>query len=226
MKKMKICFMVMAALVVMACSKDKIETWESKSFVWFVNTDTTVLSFLQYDDDVKEAMIEFELSMAGQTVSYDRKIDVQMSTPPSGAGTKVEVTSAVIPADSVNGVVKIKVFRTANLTERADTMVFKLCATEYLEVGDTSQLKKALVIADMAVKPGWWNNWADYYIGNYSEERYRVIIAATGSTGSPAGEGWYGSEWLLNKYLLKKYVQDYGPFYEADGVTEITFPNL
>ena len=59
MKKMKICFMVLAALVVMACSKDKIETWESKSFVWFVNTDTTVLSFLQYADDVKEAMIEF-----------------------------------------------------------------------------------------------------------------------------------------------------------------------
>ena len=226
MKKIKICFWVFAAFIVVACSKDKIGTWDGKSFVWFVDTDTTVLSFLQYDDEVKEATVEFELAMAGQTASYDREIEVEMSTPPQGADTRVEVTSAIVPADSTNGVVKIKVFRTANLSERADTMVFKLYGTEYLEVGDTSQLRKALVVADMAIRPGWWDEWMDYYVGTYSEERYRVVIAATGSTDSPAADGWSSSRWLLNKYLLKKYVQDYGPFYEADGVTEITFPNL
>lgn len=225
MKKI-IISLVFVTLIVVACTKDKIETWNGKSFVWFENIDTTVLSFLQYSDDVKEAVIEFELGMAGQTVSYDRNIDVKMSTPPQAADTKVQIESAIIPADSTHGVVKVKVFRTNNLSEKADTMVFKLCATEYLEVGDTTQLRKALVVADMAVKPGWWDRWVDYYIGNYSAERYRVVIAATGSTDSPAAAGWSSSAWLLNRYIIKKYVQENGPFYEADGQTQITFPNL
>lgn len=225
MKEIKIFFIIVTTLMITACSKDGIETWKDKSCVWFTDNDTTIFSFRQYEAEVTEAIIEFELSMAGQITSYDRKINVEMITSPSDPNTKVEITNAMIPADSINGGVKVKIFRTANLSEKADTVAFKLIATEDLELGKITQLEKALVITDIAGKPEWWDRTLDYYLGTYTEARYRVIIAALGSSENPYPDD-DSNKWLLNKFLLKKYVQDYGPFYEEDGTTIITFPNL
>lgn len=225
MKEIKIFFIIVSAIAAVACSKDNIEVWKDKSCVWFTDSDTTIFSFRQYEAEVTEAIVEFELSMAGQTASYDRKIHVEMITSPHDPATKVEITHAMIPADSINGVVKVKVARTANLSEEADTVAFKLTATEDLEPGKVTQLEKALVITDIAGKPEWWDNTLNYYLGTYTEARYRVVIAALGSTEDPYPDD-DSNKWLLNRFLIKKYVQDYGPFYEEDETTLITFPNL
>ena len=59
-------------LIMTACSKSEIDTWDARPRVWFTNSnDTTLFSFYTQPEGTTESVVEVPISMAGRVADED-----------------------------------------------------------------------------------------------------------------------------------------------------------
>lgn len=225
--KRNIIYSSIIALVLLSicgCQKESIPTWTEKGSIWFNlsnQKDTMTFTFASLPDDSTEAIVKLPIALCGAINSKDRTIDIAIAQEPHNAKTKYEIQQPIsLLADSTSAFLKVKVWRTDNLNEERDTIAFSLKASEDLDVAFTSHLTCYLVLSNHYEKPDWWNANMDYFLGEYNEEKLRIINLVLGSTDNPY-PNMDNATWRLNKYKLDQYIEKYHPTY-SDG-TPITF---
>ena len=196
-----------------ACSTDKLDTWEEKGRVWFTSADMVVASFKSQPGD--EIIAEIPLSMAGRVEKSDRVVNVEVVKDKRNPTTRYEILSpVVIKADSTTGVLKVKVYKTDNLAEKADTLNLALRGSSDLEVGYSDYSECTLLLTNRYTRP-WW--WYDYALGTYTQDKHDYLFIILGSDDDLRGEeadenfrrNWTKATALYNLYLLNKYCEDH-----------------
>jgi len=215
-----------AVWVFVGCGHERVETWSDKASIWFTSsdmTDSTKFTFALYPSTLQDTIIGLPISMCGSIESRDREIEVEVIGKPSHPATRYEIIHpVVIPADSTYGILRVKVFRTANLDTERDSVAFRLNVSADLDVSFTEHRTHWLFISNLYEQPEWWsigsNAW--YYLGEYNKVKIQIINMVFGSTDNPMGGDL--AQMNVNKYKLEQYINAHQPTYE-DG-TLVTFP--
>ncbi len=215
-----ILFTPLASLLFMSCENEEY-LYKGTDSIWLsgdpaqqATTDSVLYSFRLYSSEVKEQTMNLVVNLTGDAVDHDRtfKLDV-VNEETNVAPGDYEIGSTVLPAGKFKVTVPIKVKRTANgldLTKKAAKLTLRVSTTEDLGVGRTERNKYSILWCDYLIRPASWDA-INYYIGPFSQARYKFIIDFTGYTDFTEFNGDYnriiGFQGLLLK-LLNKYNTD------------------
>ena len=219
-------FTIVFLLIMTACSKSEIDTWDARPRVWFTNSnDTTLFSFYTQPEGTTESVVEVPISMAGRVADEDRTVTVKdLGSSPFNPGSRYEIVSAVIPAGEVTGTLQVKVYKTENLEEASDTLNFEIYGSEVFEVGLSDYLHHAIIISSSLAKPSWWDSTADRYVGYYSEKKLEIIYTVLGSDEIfSSASSWWSDDVQIAIYQLNQYCKKNNIKYHPDDEDVITF---
>lgn len=220
-------FVIVLLLMVGACSKEEIPTWEAKPRVWFTEaSDTLVFSFYSQAADVSEYVLEIPISMAGMMDEADREVEVRdLGGRSFNPGSEYEIVSAIIPAGEVSGVLSVNVRRTENLSEANDTISFEILASDVFELGMTEEYwQSTIVVSNNLTQPVWWDSTAESYLGYYSDKKMEIIYTVLGSDEVFCGDNeWYSDPVYIAIYRLNRYCIDNNVKYNPEDENVIQF---
>lgn len=211
----KIFIIISFAFILSACEKQQLDTWNDKGRVWFSNKKE-VATFKKFSSNINEIIHEIPITLAGKIESYNREINIVVSKDKRNPQTRYEIqTPVVIESGASSALLKVKIFKTDNISQVADTVDFEIKSSNYFDEGLSENLNCKLVITNKYSKP-WW--WYDYACGVYTESKHEVLFAVFGNDNDIRGSssessiywGWYSADALYNLFLLNKYCQDNG----------------
>lgn len=214
-----ILFIITIILVVMACSKSEIETWDAKPRANFYMADDTVLFlFNTQPEGTTEGIVKLSITMAGKLADVDRHVAIKdLGGSPFNPGSKYEIISAIIPAGKKKGEVQVKVYKTENLDVANDTLSFEVVASEEFETGQPDYLHNSIIISNLWTQPLWWDSSAEARLGYYSKKKLEIIYTVLGSEEVFEDvENWWGDDdvsvavYKLNRYCIDNNVK-YNP---------------
>jgi len=227
-------------LVLGGCEKDEIETWSELSYVWFyvnkyssdgpVVLPTKSFSFRMADpedlfteDGMTAGYVLFPLVTAGTPSNKDRIVNVEVEQDKSNSQTRYELMKPVIiPAGELSGVMKVKIFKTPNLDNDADSVSFVIKDSEDLLVAQPwaygepmDCLVSKMIVMSRYAQPSWWTStWTNTYWGPFTQEKMDVVYIVLGSLDNPnPGDT---PIFQYNVYLINQYIEEHNCT-EADG---------
>lgn len=224
----KIYLLITALFVFLfSCTEDKIMTYKSSvDYLQFSKSvkDSTICSFLAFPNDM-ERQIPLVVELTGFSIPSDRTYKISVVPELSSAQEMhyTPVSEFTFRANRHTDTCWINIKKTPDLLEKTVRLVFQLVENDEFKIGQTEFSMAVLSITNKISKPVWWTNTVtNYYLGYYSDKKYRLFITATGKAEIDNND----AEELLNEALLFKYYlrqeKEAGrTVYEDDG-TEMT----
>ena len=207
-----------------SCKTDEIDTDSDGNYLQFTiaEVDTVEISFL----------------MMGGPASYDYPLVVRHIGMPSATETKAFTIKVVdsltniktgmyeLPNFSFQPWSKLDTFY-VNLTNYAELeteyayLCLELQSNDYFTAGDRDYRRIFLKVHNNVSKPSWWDtNTQKYFLGTYSDARYRALIRALKDR---LGEADFSNTSLANKRTwaleCKAWLKDHPEVTDADGST-------
>ncbi len=211
---------IMGVLSFTACDndsylyKDTAKIWLSGDEEQNATEDSVFYSFKIYSSDVTEANLNVVVNLTGEAVDKDRAFKLEVVDEETNVPAEAyQLGSFVLPANAYKATVPVKVQRKVSaldLTKETAKLTLKVVATDDLGVGVGDYSTYKLVWCDYLIKPSSWNA-ISYYIGPFSQARYKFIIDFTGYTDFSEFSGDYNRIiWFQGylKSLLRQYNED------------------
>ncbi|MCQ4872313.1 DUF4843 domain-containing protein [Butyricimonas paravirosa] len=207
-----ILYIIVTLVLITACSKSEIDTWNIRSRVWFQKANDTIFSsFYAQPEGTTEYVVEIPISMAGPIFETDREVTVRIL---ESVNSRCDILSAVVPAGEITGVLQVKVYRTDYLETANDTISFEICASEVFEVGLVDYLNNTLILSTKLSRPSWWDDYyAAYYIGFYSELKLGIIYNVFGTDQVFKEGSWGSDDRTIAIYKLNQYCKNNKIYY-------------
>lgn len=174
-----------AVLCCLGCEKEDIPTYSGGDHLLFAKElkDSTVFSFLLYSDQ-NEYQFPIGLLLSGNAFDSDLEYKIEADT---ALSTAVEGTHFRLPEKPVfrKGLLRdtcfVTLIRTPDLLTEEKRIVLMLREKSPLQIGNPEVAAAVIRVNDMIVKPSWWTIMVQYYyLGAYSEAKFRAFIRATG----------------------------------------------
>ncbi len=191
MKKSIYLLLLITAVLQTACSKDEVEVFDSNNYIYF-NVDakddeaypSLSWTFTFMDASVKSDVYEIPVKFAGRYLDKDAmfewKVVDSLTTAIAGAHyEEIAPEEQTIQADKSEGVLKIKLLRTADMQNKSYDLVLQLVANDNFQVGPVDEIK--ITITDQLVRPDWWV-YTPYerFLGTYSLMKLRLWLEFMG----------------------------------------------
>lgn len=217
-----IIYSLLLILFLDACDKSEISLWNTKPSVWFTTPkDTLNFSFYSQPTDVTEYVLDLPISMAGEISDVDRNVSIK-DLGALSPDSHYEIVSAMVPAGGLEGSLRIKIFKTANLDIASDTISFEICSSELFDLGLTPDYSiNTIIVSNLLAKPTWWQN----HLGYYSDKKMEIIYAYPGAFElfNGGNYNWYDDEIIVMIYKLNRYTKENNIKYNPDDESVITF---
>ncbi|NML21870.1 DUF4843 domain-containing protein [Pseudoflavitalea sp. G-6-1-2] len=184
MKQLAIILLGFTGLFVQSCSKRDIPTYKGDHYIQFTTafTDTTQFSFFFHPGKtaVDLAMpVKLTGTMPQKDLNYMIEVVQDKTNAPSTTYTLPTVFRyrAGFTQDTAH-----IVFRNIpQLATEAVLLTIRIKDTEEVKAGQTNYAYRVFRISDLIAKPGWWNADMDrFYLGIYSEKKFRAFMDVTG----------------------------------------------
>ena len=216
-------YYIIGILLICACSKDEIDTFETEQQYLFFGrsyADSLTYSFFYYPDSTS-LTIPVEVKLVGNTSDKDREfklaVDTKESTVSDNHYTFPE--KFIFRANHVADTVYIKINNAADLREKMVRLVLKVESTALFLPGQSEYTRNILRFSDIIAQPEWWDqDIIDHYLGEYTETKFREFMKVTGqgdlSDTSP-DELWYLARSF--KYYLQEMEKAGTPVIDEGG---------
>ncbi len=204
--KLWIYILPLIATNISSCDHEEIPVYEDVDRIYFryadetsspENEDNTTIN-MGYDIPLKDdSTISVPIKLMGRISNIDRTVNVELMKDESTAieGEDIEIISANLPANSIYGEVKMKIYRTTNIDAETRLARIRLISnenfhTDYSTVSSNSG-KNGLIynvyFTANADKPSLWtasmsSMMLEAYFGEYSNEKIVVMCEACGFT--------------------------------------------
>lgn len=211
-----------------ACSEEGIlENSNDISYIYFdkdVRSDSTSTSFFFYTTD--EILVPVVMNLSGRMFDEDCRFKLEVVADETTLPAENYDISGefVFHKDRVKDTIHIPFKNSALLAEEIRRVVFRIADGEQYGQGDIPFRTCIVSISNIASQPEWWNEdewvvWAN--LGEFSVKKFELLIEANGGLPEITIED---SDMIRRCALkLKRYLEKYGPFYEANG-DEVTVP--
>ena len=227
MKDMNKILMLLFCLSIFACSQDDEFNFEGGNKIYVASGDSTAFSFAVKPQEYIVHEIKVPIRITGVAAGVDRDVIVEIDeerslyavegTPETGGHFTIE--KCVLPKDSVNGVIVIKLYRDnikSTLKKLGKENEDMAVSTNVIPSGDfLSEMGKdelcfIVTFNDRLTIPSNWNSLKTYF-GEPSLVKYQFIIDVLGISEFPttgenkyeAGELYYFQDEL--RVALVKY---------------------
>lgn len=218
----KITFIICCIIAVYACNKEEIMIYDSGRYIQFEDTykDTTTSSFFFYPDQTS-FQLPMVLKLIGDTLENNLNYKLEISTEYTDAPTNSYALepSFVFEKGNITDTTYITFNKVTEFETKEFKVVVDVVSTDDLLVGETIYSRKAFKISSMISQPSWWDDvFTDFYLGVYSEKKFRAFIDITGIGDLTGWEDWRLSEICLQfKYELIKLKEAGTPLLMEDG---------
>lgn len=220
MKKLIYLFSIVMALLVSSCSKDDIDGWSSKGYVWFshANVDFT----FRTHSDISTGgtyLVGIPFRVASKMSDKDRTVNVEVAAEPKDSRTKYDIQRPVLlHAGNATDTMFVKVTNTENLDVAPDTVKFKITDSDDFYAGLKDSINTNLCLYNGFARPEWWDSDAERYFGYFTQLKMQIYWTVTGGDADPRNGGeWYNN--LSVTYLvqvLNDYVTEHNIRYPDD----------
>ncbi|QEC44922.1 DUF4843 domain-containing protein [Pseudobacter ginsenosidimutans] len=213
---------VASILFLASCKKQEIGVYNSGRYLQFVTPFQDSISFsFFYHLGKNEVTIGMPVKLIGQLFSEDQQYTVEALLS-EGTATAANYS---LPAAQVfrKGVTRDTAWITVKNTPGLETsnlrLVLHLKGGSQIEPGQTEATYKIIRLTASVSKPTWWDSNMDlYYLGRYSEKKFRKFMEVTGVGDlEPLNNNQRLIYFLQFKYYLINQKQNGTPVYMEDG---------
>lgn len=191
--------------------QDTDKIWLSGDPAQQATRDSTLATFALDDKNITTKDVNIIANLTGAMSDHDRTFKLvvvdSMTTAPADA---YELGTCVLPANQHKVTVPVKVKRTVNgldLKKRMAKVTFRVVEDTELTPSVDDRLSFSIVWCDYLIKPASWSV-IEYYLGPFSQARYRFIIDQTGMTDFSEYDGNYS--WIIGfQSLMIRLLQDW-----------------
>lgn len=184
MKQLKsisiLCLVALLMLLTQSCSKDDYLRYDTQQaslrfFYEEARIDSISYSFALHPG-VNEDELEIPVKLIGIPIQTDRQFAVEMvaSESSSGATANFEISECILRANSINGMMKVRVKKTDNLETETIHVKFRLCGDDNFMAGPINQGTFIIELTGQLIKPTVWP------FGEYSRIKHEFVISVTG----------------------------------------------
>ena len=193
------------ALIAGSCTDKYMEYDQNLAALGFVYTnasDSTVYSFVLHPGTT-EGEIEVPFRLMGYPMPTDRTVGVEVDQAHSTAveGKDFAIEPSILQADSVYGIIKVKVMKTAELDQKDLTATIKLKANESFAEPPVNEARYRILITNQLTKPDQWP------FNEYSRVKHEFVIQVTG-IGTGYGN-WNGQQLVYWTGVLINALYEY-----------------
>ena len=209
-------------LAAAACKKDNIDTYTGANFIQFETpyTDTLRVAFFLYpQEDVLS--VKIPVAYIGQMTSEDTPIALAINKEETTLDADVYTLEATptLKKGQAQDSILLEVQRSPKIKDKEFKLVIDLQASDRLQVGETLNSRKVIVVSDRIVRPQWWDaTMESSYLGKYSDAKYSKFIEVVGEGDLEKFSLAEQRDMMLQfKYYLIAQRDKGTPVKEADG---------
>lgn len=219
---------VLLLLAVFGCDEDEFDTYSGGNYLSFYAnpaTDSIVETFF-FHFGKEEIEVPVKFNLGGNLLTRDCPITLSIVDSLSGILKDGKVVSPLtaddfafpdpmvfhkgVETDSIYVVLK----KSPKLDDAYCRVVLQIEANDYFMVGETLYSRAKIYFTSAISQPAWWDETIeDYYLGEFTPEKYEVFCREIKVTDLTDVEEKYVREYALT---FKRYLEA-NPQYEADG---------
>lgn len=214
-------YLMLCLFGVVGCKTDNIELYHSDGYISFLNQekDTVIVSFFLLGN-LQEYDLPVVVSYTGDPLMQKEPISLVLNQ----KGTTADAKYYGLPSPEFQPMSHLDTFYVKlnnypELQESSVVICLELQESEALRLGDRNCRKMYLKLNDDVARPDWWTPLMEtYYLGDYSDLKFRELMTAAHPDLSKVDEGLIRNWALKLKYHLEeRAASPEGPVTEADG---------
>ncbi len=186
--------------------KDTSKIWLSGDIEQEATDDSVFYSFKVYGKEVTEKDLNVVVNLTGLASPIDRELQLEVvkeeTNVPADAYT---IGKCILPANAYKVKVPVTVKRNVtspDITKEIARLTLKVVPTDDLGMGVVENNTFRVVWCDYLIEPSSWSI-ISYYIGAFSQARFKFIIDFAGYTDFTEFDGDYNKILWLQGYLNK-----------------------
>jgi hypothetical protein len=207
-------------LLLMSCTADEIELFDSNNYIYFnvskeTDADYPVLSytFTYQDASLKDTIYEIPVKFLGRyldkNAQFEWKIVDSLTTAKADVHYRIlDADKQFIPEKMSDGSAKIQLLRSDDMKTKSYSLVLQLVENKNFKVGPADLIK--INISDQLVKPDWWTSIPYVkFLGTYSPTKLLLWFEFTGvkngSNPFDTDKYVYWTDRGTGNYIYKNY---------------------
>ncbi|MEG1737200.1 MAG: DUF4843 domain-containing protein [Odoribacter sp.] len=217
----KYLYILIGLLGMVSCNADDIDLYKSSNYISFVNkeSDTVVISFLLLGN-LKEYDCPIPVRLSGMPLSNESEFSLRMNEDKTTASPKFyDFPITCFAPNQALDTFYIKLKNFSELTYSSVVLCLELQKNVAFELGDRNYRRIYISMNDNIARPDWWTSSVEkYYLGDYSDKKFRRLITAAKPDLSVVNDDLIRGWALQLKYALMR-----DPDTEIDG-SQMTVP--
>ena len=188
--KKSLLFAMALGLAFTACSEEDVPLYdtENANFIEFVGAteDTTAFSFMFHPEVAAGGTYDLAIpvKILGLAKDKDRLYTVTVVDTLTTAEAGKHYTmpeKAIFRAGMYEDTLFVKLHRTADLKTNVVSLGIRIENNSEFYAGQPEYRESIWNISDKIAQPEWWNsNVRNYFLGDYSDKKYELLIKVTG----------------------------------------------
>lgn len=171
-------------LLLCACNKEELETYDSGNYVYFTpdedgKTITSECNF-GYLPNVSETLLGMEISLLGAMLPEDRAYKITIVTDETTAEENVDFVlpeKYLFPSGNVVDTLWVKLINTGKYARSPKKLVIKLESNDHFTAGPLKWNSCGFTLTDYVSEPSWWNkSFVTNRLGAYSDIKYYTLV--------------------------------------------------
>lgn len=212
-----------------ACQENKMNDFDCTGAVYFQIdpsywsnvADSILYSFA--GKKVTEKTFNIQVNLLGETVDRDRKIrlvvDREKTTAEVGVHYRALEDLYILPKNANNIQIPVTLFQgDERLKKEFLQLTLKLEASDDLQLGLTNRTVIRILMADMYMKPAYWDN-ISWYWGNYSVKKHSLLLEQF-EVDFPETALEYSKDfylWQARANMISQYVEENYPVLDENN---------
>ena len=141
--------------------------------------DSVNFSFAPYPSTTTSENLTLVAKIGGAVTATDRefKLEVDAAKTTADPSEYALPASLIVKAGTAVSTVPITLKRSARIANRSVKLTLKAVANSNFQLGQKSSF--TFIWTDDVVRPATWGNGFQFYLGNYSKVKHRLILSST-----------------------------------------------
>ena len=190
-----------------SCQKDDYLQYDSNyaslRFVYSASGNDSIVYSFALHPDVEEGLVEVPFKLIGLATPANRVVNVEVVN--TGTTAKENdnfiIENCELPADAIEGNLKVRVKKTDNLNTQNLSLVVRLCENNYFSTAPIDEDTYRIVLTNQLIKPTGWP------FGEYSSVKHQFVIKVTGIATDY--NKWNNSDRIYYTGILVKALYEY-----------------